>query len=232
MAEVRRVAAIVPAKNEATRIAAVLRAVTRCPLITEVIVVDDGSDDNTAAVAAGFPNVKVLRLPVNRGKAAAMWEGAKATQAQVLTFIDADLGGLRSEHVTRIVSPVLADECDMCLGVFRRGKMWSDAAQRVSPNLSGQRAVKRELFEAVPNVCELRMGIEVALKLVAKQRKARVLKVQLRGVSNCYKEQKLGLVKGTAARLKMYGEITQAVMKTRRKRTRNRYAPWRWKPGP
>ena len=232
MAEGRKVAVIVPAKNEAARIGAVLRAIMRCRVVNEIIVVDDGSEDDTAAVASAFPNVRVIRLAVNQGKAAAMWEGAKSTRAGVLTFIDADLGGLRSEHIERIIRPVLTDQCDMCVGIFRGGKVWSDAAQRVTPNLSGQRAVKRELFEAVPDVSELRMGIEAALTRVAKRRKARVLRVELRGVSNCYKEKKLGLVKGAAARLRMYGEITQAVMKTRRQRPRHRYAPWRFKPGP
>jgi glycosyltransferase involved in cell wall biosynthesis len=240
MGEARRVAAIVPAKNEAGRIANVLRAVTRCPLVHEVIVVDDGSDDDTAKVAASFPNVQVVRLPVNRGKAAAMWEGAHVTRAGVLIFLDADLGGLRPDHVERIVKPVLADECDMCVGILRRGRTLSNAAQRVTPYLSGQRAMKREIFEAVPNVYELRMGIEIALQSVAKQLKARVKRVEIRGVSNCYKEQKLGLMKGAAARLQMYGEITQAVMKSgarklrpggagrasRRKRPPFRYQPW------
>ena len=226
----RRVAVIVPARNEEARIGSVLRAVTSCRLADEVIVVDDGSDDGTARVASTFANVSVLKLPRNVGKAGAMWEGARSTKAGILAFVDADLGGLRSEHLERIISPVLADQCDMCVGIFHGGKPWSDAAQRVSPYLSGQRTVKRELFESVPQMSELRMGVEIALNRAAKLRKARVLRVFLRGVSNCHKEQKLGLMKGTAARLKMYGEIGHAMVKTRRKRKMSeRYSRWRWK---
>jgi glycosyltransferase involved in cell wall biosynthesis len=227
----RQVAVIVPARNEEARIAGVLRAVLGCRLADEVIVVDDGSEDNTSQVAASFERVRVLRLSRNIGKAGAMSEGSRATKAGILAFVDADLGGLRSEHLERIIMPVLMDQCDMCVGIFRGGKPLSDAAQRVMPILSGQRTIKRELFEAVPQVNELRMGIEIALNRVAKTRRARVRKVFLRGVSNCYKEQKLGLVKGTAARLKMYGEIGHAMVKTnpRRKKMAERYARWRWR---
>lgn len=227
----RQVAVIVPARNEESRIASVLRAVLGCRLVNEIIVVDDGSDDNTSKVAGAFEGVRVLRLPRNLGKAGAMSEGARATKAGILAFVDADLGGLRSEHLERIIVPVLTDQCDMCVGIFRGGKALSTAAQRVLPILSGQRTIKRELFESVPHMDELRMGIEVALNRAAKLKRARVQKVFLRGVSNCYKEQKLGLVKGTAARLKMYGEIGHAMVKTspRRKKMAERYARWRWR---
>ncbi len=229
----RQVAVIVPAKNEEERIAGVLRAVTACRLADEIIVVDDGSDDRTAVVAAKFPQVRVVRLPVNRGKGGAMWEGSRATRAGILAFVDADLAGLRGEHLDRIIAPLLADECEMCVGIFRGGKMWSDAAQRVSPYLSGQRAIKRELFEAVPFMGELKMGAEVALNLAAKRRRARVLRVVLRGVSNCHKEKKLGLLKGTKARLQMWGDIGHAMVKTpRRRRFSDRSSRWRWRHGP
>ena len=229
----RNVAVIIPAKNEEARIAGVLRAAIGCRLATEVIVVDDGSDDRTSSVASKFPNVRVVRLPVNRGKAAAMCEGAKATKAGILAFVDADLGGLRSEHLDRIIAPLLADECEMCVGIFRGGKVLSSAAQGVAPYLSGQRAVKRELFEAVPNVADLGLGVEVALNRTAKKRKARIMRVKLHGVSNCYKEKKLGLVEGTKARLQMWGEISQAMRKNpkRRRLFHDRYGRWRWPNG-
>jgi len=225
---VRRVAVIVPAKDEEARIGEVLGAALGSQYASEVIVVDDGSADRTAEIAEGFPRVKVVRLPRNLGKGGAMWEGAKHTDAPLLAFVDADLGGLRSEHLDRIILPLLKNECDMCVGIFRGGKVWSDAAQRVTPYLSGQRALKRELFESIPYMPELRMGAEMALTAAAKRRKARVLRVMLTGVYNCHKEQKMGLVKGTAARFKMYGEIGQAMVKTRRRRRGPPTGTWRW----
>lgn len=221
----KSVAIIIPAKNEAPRIAGVVRAALGATLGAEVIVVSDGSEDGTAEVARRIPGVRVVELPVNRGKGGAMAEGVRATKAQIVAFIDADLEGLRSEHVDQIIRPLLAGQCDMCVGVFRGGKVWSDTAQRITPYLSGQRAMRRELFEAVPYIGELRMGVETAITREAKRRKARQLRVVLYGVSNCHKEQKLGLVKGIAARTQMFKEIGGAMVKTRRRR-KPRRQPW------
>jgi len=228
----RQVAVIIPAHEEEQRICNVLRAVCAAQLPTEIIVVNDGSWDRTAEVARSIPGVKVIDLPYNMGKAAAMAAGVRATSAPIVAFVDADLAGLRGDHIDRIIYPILANQCDMCVGIFRGGKVWSDTAMSISPYLSGQRAMKRELFEAIPYISELRMGVEVAINSIAKRRRARVLRVVLPGVSNCHKEKKLGLVKGTAERAKMYFEIGQAIVKTNKKnrprsrRPRSPRRPW------
>lgn len=218
MREPLRVAVIIPAYNEADRISKVLEAACRASLVDEILVVSDGSTDATTTVARQFERVRVLELPFNAGKGAAMSAGVAATSAQIVAFIDADLSGLRPEHIDQIVTPPLADKCDMCIGVFRGGKFWSDTAQLISPLISGQRAMHRRVFEAVPFLSEIRMGVEVALNNHAKRQKARILRVVLRGVSNTYKERKLGLVKGAAARAKMYTEIGRALVRTRKRK--------------
>lgn len=212
-----KVAVIIPAYNEEQRIGNVLRAVTRARMVQEVIVVSDASQDRTAMVARTFPGVRVLELPFNTGKGGAMAAGAAATDADLLAFVDADLSGLRSDHVDGIIRPLLENRCDMCIGVFRGGKFWSDTAQRISPYISGQRAIKRSLFEKIPALAEIRMGVEVAINTYAKRHKAKVIRVVLRGVSNTYKERKLGLMKGAAARAKMYAEIGRAIVRMNRK---------------
>jgi polyisoprenyl-phosphate glycosyltransferase len=224
---------IIPAYNEEQRIGTVLRAVTRCKLADEVIVVSDASQDRTAQVARLHQGVRVIELPFNTGKGGAMAAGAKATSAGVIAFVDADLSGLKPDHVDMIIRPILEDRCDMCIGIFRGGKFWSDTAQRISPYISGQRAMKRELFDSIPFLSEIRMGVEVTINTYAKRNKARVFRVVLRGVSNTYKERKLGLVKGAAARVKMYAEIVRAMERlnrkqkpARRRRMRNPRKPW------
>jgi len=180
-------------------------------------VVSDASSDRTALVARAYPGVKVIELPFNTGKGGAMAAGAKATDADIITFVDADLAGLRPDHIDLIIRPLLEDRCDMCIGVFRGGKFWSDTAQRISPYISGQRAIKRQLFDKMPFLSEMRMGVEVTINTYAKRNRAKVLRVVLRGVSNTYKERKLGLMKGTAARVKMWTEISRAIMRMNRK---------------
>lgn len=211
-----RVAIIIPAFNEEARIAKVLDAVVLCSLADEILVVCDGSTDKTAQVASKYSQVKVVNLSVNLGKGGAMSMGVASTTCDVLCFVDADLQGLRPEHIDHILTPVLLDQCDMCIGVFRGGNFWSDSAQRISPYLSGQRCLRRSFFESIPVLAEIRFGVEVTLGTYAKRNKLRVSRVVLRGLSNSFKERKLGIVKGTTARAKMYAEIGRAMVRIQR----------------
>jgi glycosyltransferase involved in cell wall biosynthesis len=214
---------IIPAKDEEQRISRVLLAAVESKLADEILVVSDGSTDRTAAVARKFKMAKVIELKQNLGKGGAMMAGVKATKADVICFVDADLAGLTGAHIDQIIKPVLEGWCDMCIGVFRGGKYWSDMAQKISPYISGQRALRRDMIEPISHIlADFRFGIEAALKDEAKRRKARILQVPLRGVSNYSKEKKLGLVKGTRQRMKMYKEIASAVVKIRKDRRRNR----------
>lgn len=226
-----KVAIIIPAYNEAERIGRVLRAVQASKYADEVIVACDGCTDGTAKVAGKYGGVRVLELPFNVGKAGAMSAAVKTTDAQVLAFVDADLDGLSPDHIDSIVRPLLSNQCEMCIGVFRGGKFWSDAAQRVTPYYSGQRAMRRKLFTGVPNIEEARMGVEIALNEHAKRMRARVLRVVLHGVSNCHKEQKLGLAKGIQARKQMFQEMIEAKKRAMKRRRRDRWRergsrPW------
>lgn len=205
-----RIAAVIPAYNEEETIADVVATLKRVEGIDEVIVVSDGSTDATETVARSA-GARVISHQENSGKAAAMKTGFKATSAEVLLFMDADLLGLSDAHVRSLVLPVLRGEADMTVGIFDEGRFTTDLAQLVAPYLSGQRAVRREIleemFQAEPDADVSRFGIEVALTRHVKTRFYRVAEVPLEEMSHRMKEEKLGLVKGMAARLKMYYEI-------------------------
>ncbi|HPU95971.1 MAG TPA: glycosyltransferase, partial [Bacillota bacterium] len=73
-----KVCAIVPAYNEGPRVAAVTSVLKKCSKIDQILVINDGSTDNTAE-AAGATGVEVLSLPHNMGKGAAVARGISAT---------------------------------------------------------------------------------------------------------------------------------------------------------
>lgn len=206
-----RVAAVIPAYNEERRIERVLEAVCQADCVDEIIVVNDGSQDNTAEVASKFSGVRVLDLPRNKGKGGALFAGVSATDAPIVLFLDADLIGLKPEHIEAIVEPVVASQCAMAIGVFRGGRFLTDWAQRLAPMISGQRALKREIFLSIPGVEEARMGVEVAMTLRAKQTRCTLAMIPVSGITHTMKEEKLGWLKGTAARWRMYYEIFRTV---------------------
>ena len=208
-----KVAAVIPAYNEATRLPRVLQVLTQCDSLHEIIVVNDGSLDNTAEVAQQFARVRVLNLPVNRGKGGAMFAGATATDADVIVFFDADLIGLRTEHVAQLLEPVLKGEVAMAIGVFRGGRLSTDLAQILVPYVSGQRALLRNLFLEVPGIESTRSGVEIALTLHFLRQRYPVAQVVLTGITHTMKEEKLGWVRGALARAKMYAEIGRAFLR-------------------
>ncbi len=208
-----QVSVVVPAYNEAGRIGAVLDPIVASVLVDEVIVVDDGSEDETATEASGFP-VRVVTLSANRGKAAALAVGVSEAKHDVLLFLDADLVGLTSDHVDRMVRAYRDEGLDMVVGVFSDGRKNTDLAQKINPYASGQRIIPRRLWErAQENVEEMKYGIEMALSRLAAKEGWRKEYVKLDGVTHILKEEKRGFVKGSLDRLRMYGDMVRWLFK-------------------
>lgn len=211
-----KVAAIVPAYNEAARLGSVLEAIQHASLVDETIVVSDGSTDDTYVVACGSPGVRALNLPRNVGKGGAMYAGASSTDADVLVFLDADLVGIKGEQIDSIVRPVLQQQMDMCVGVFRGGRRITDLAQLIAPYISGQRALPRRLFLEIPGTQAVRSGVEVTMTKYVRASGLRIGTVILLGCTHVMKEEKLGCVRGLGARIRMYYEIGKITLDGRR----------------
>ncbi len=201
-----KIAAIIPAFNEAKTIGAIIKVLKRVNIIDTVIVVSDGSTDKTAEVSLRY-GVTVIELPENRGKGAAMKVGLDSTEADIILFLDADLIGLVSEHVFSLLLPVMEGSTVMTVGIFKKGRLTTDLAQKVAPYLSGQRAIRRTVLEKIPDMEIARFGVEIALTKHIKSQKNEVKKIMLPDMSHVMKEEKLGIIKGLAARIKMYWEI-------------------------
>jgi glycosyltransferase involved in cell wall biosynthesis len=91
------VSIVIPAYNESARLASTLSALLEHLAGTdaEIVVVDDGSRDDTAVVVrrmlAGVPRARIVQLPENRGKGAAVRAGVAVATGDALVFMDADL---------------------------------------------------------------------------------------------------------------------------------------------
>lgn len=210
MKNTQAAAAIIPAYNEETTIERVIYVLRRLPEIGEIIVVDDGSDDQTKtrATAAG---ARVISLPENKGKGEALDRGIADTSAPILLFMDADVQGLRESHIRELLTPVLQGTCDMVIGVVDRGESLNGINRVVEAPFSGMRALKRELWEKVPQEMKKGFAIDSMLSITAKKLEKRVSKITLRGTRNTPKQKKRGFVPGLFAWMKMWGEIAMSL---------------------
>jgi polyisoprenyl-phosphate glycosyltransferase len=198
--------AIIPAYNEEKTVGQVIAVLKESPLIKKVIVVSDGSTDNTVDVSKSY-GVEVVELSENIGKGGALKAGLDNSKAEVVLFLDADLIGLTQKHVHNLLEPVMNDQADMTIGIFEKGRIATDFAQKMAPHLSGQRALKFSLLEQISDLDVARFGVEVALNRFMESSKIRVKDVVLQDMSHVMKEEKMGVWKGMAARMKMYWEI-------------------------
>ncbi len=211
------VGVIIPAFNEEENLSKVLQSVTQTRWLTQIIVVDDGSSDNTLAVAERYalrdPRVLPLRSPENQGKAAAMYFGVRALTTDYVIFLDADLIDLQPNHLWLLYHPVEMGFYDMTLALFRHGRLLTDASHKLTPNLSGQRCLRRSAAEAMlMPLTERRFGVEVGLTVFAKIQKWKIKKVYWTGVSHVMKEQKRHGLAGINYRRAMYGQILSTWM--------------------
>ena len=196
-----QVAVVIPAYNEADRVGATVEAAATLPEVDVVVVVDDGSRDDTARVA-GQAGAAVLRHARNRGKAAAMETGAEAVRLldqresravpRHLLFLDADLGATAGA-AGPLITPVTEGTADLAVAVFatrvkqgghgfvvslsaagiRRATGWTPAQP-----LNGQRCLTRAAFDAARPLAR-GFGVETAMTIDLKRKGLRVTEVEV-----------------------------------------------------
>jgi len=208
------VTAIIPAHNEGELILNVLEVLHQDDTLTEIIVVDDGSTDDTLEKSSQYaridPRMSVLKHDVNEGKGQAVITGWHATQSPILLFLDADLIGLNGKHVRSLIQPVLEDRADMSVGQFRGGQLFTDLAHLVTPWLSGQRCLKADLLKSVSKEAAAGYGIETAITIASREDRWRCCTVHLDGVTHPLSESHRGFRNGIKTRARMYAEILRA----------------------
>jgi glycosyltransferase involved in cell wall biosynthesis len=197
--------AIIPAYNEAKTVADVVR-VAKAAGIERVLVVSDGSSDQTAAVAKAA-GAEVLELFPNRGKGGAVLAGAQAASSTHLLLLDADLLQLKPEHLTALLEPVRTGRADTTAGLFSGGGLITDFGNRATPFWSGQRVIPKATLLAAKHLATSGYGVEMAINDQIALEQLKLEYVNLHGVSQVMKEQKIGVLPGLVRRLKMYWQI-------------------------
>lgn len=201
---------VIPAYNEGERLgrplAEIGEYIIRMGLNAEVIVVDDGSSDNTSAIAetalarlgeAG----RVIRYEKNRGKGFAVRTGLKAANADIALFSDADLS-TPIDELTKLTAPISSDRLDVAFGSraldrsligthqpWRReqgGKVMNLIIRKLSglpfyDTQCGFKAFNMKKFRPLLDVMTIdRFGFDVELLFVADRHKLRLAEIPVR----------------------------------------------------
>jgi glucosyl-3-phosphoglycerate synthase len=179
---------VIPALNEARRIADVVAYALADPATAEVVVIDDSSIDDTVRLAreAGARVVTSSML----GKGASMRDGVAAAREELLVFLDGDLSGLRPGIVTDLCHPLLVNEADFVKARFGRGggrvteltakpmlKVFFPEVASFAQPLGGIIAARRSLLNSLS--FEGGYGVDVGLLLDAQRAGARLAEVDI-----------------------------------------------------
>jgi glycosyltransferase involved in cell wall biosynthesis len=182
---------LIPAFNEADRIGETVTAALSLPGASEVLVIDDGSTDDTRAVAEKA-GARVVRLEKNAGKAAALMAGGAQACGDFFLLLDADLGATACE-AERLLGPVLRRESDMSIATFpvvpgrgggagvvvrtARAGILRATGQVMAAPLSGQRCLSRAAWDSAQPLAP-GFGVETALTIAVLRAGFRVVEIE------------------------------------------------------
>jgi len=216
MRDAAKVVAIVAAYNEGPRIQRVIEVLSSYPRFDQIIIVDDGSTDDTFITALRSrppypePHSIVIHTGPNKGKAAAMQRAVEMSDPDIIFFCDADILGLTHEMIEETLAPVLAGRLGMMIAMRDRGLYWHlPFAIKAAAKLGGERALTRELWESVPAKYKQGYMIETALNYKAEATSGFDFKI-MPGLSQVIKEQKRGFFRGLLQRIKMIADVVKA----------------------
>lgn len=182
------VSVVIPALNEARRIADVVRYALDDPATADVLVIDDSSIDDTVERArqAGATVVTSSML----GKGASMEDGVRLARQELLVYLDGDLAGLRPGIISDLCRPLLTGEADFVKARFGRGggrvteltakpmlKVFFPELAHIAQPLGGIIAARRSLLRSLS--FESAYGVDIGLLIDASRAGARVTEVDI-----------------------------------------------------
>ena len=206
-----KMSCVICAYNEVDRLRNVLDVVAKHPLFDEVIVVDDGSTDQTSKLVRSYSTIRLLSYGKNRGKAYALSLGIAASSDGLIMLLDADLDGLTAADLSALAEPVLGGRAEMSMSLGCN----SLALYRLIglDFVSGERVIPKSLLMgSFDEMRQLpRWGGEVFMNRLIVARKLRVSVVRWTNVRNVRKYRKVGLWHGVVEEFLMILDLLRVI---------------------
>ena len=207
----KKVSCIICAYNEEPRISNVIKDVLNHPLLDEIIIVDDGSSDNTSKEVLKFKGIRNIRHKKNLGKSPSMLDGCNNAKNDVVMFLDADLVGLTHDNITQLVKPVIAGLVDMTMVICKYDFPQNVLIKLVSYDLfSGQRVLGREraikILKNVPGY-----GAEVVINQYFIDNNLKFLVVKWLNVRSAKRREKVSIRKGVCSHFKGFKQMVSVI---------------------
>jgi len=198
------ISVIIAAYNEERTLPSIIEIILAWGKAKEIIVIDDGSTDQTSRSVRQFvPRIHLIRHTQNSGKASAMADGIEKSSGDVLVFLDADTVGLTHKDLDRMIAPVVKGKADMVLGAAR---FWSAGKFEPFTTLTGQRVMYRK--DVLPFTSDIRgIGYGVELFINKKFEHMRVVTVRLPHVFILGKLEKQSLPDALVSYIKEIREL-------------------------
>ncbi len=201
-----KVSCIIPVYNEASRIASVLDVVTNHSLIDEVIVINDGSTDNSETILKQRNDIHLITYPVNRGKSYAIMSGLKKARHDLILMVDSDLLQLNDENIKVLIEPILRDTADISISI-RSNSLWVYKFFGLD-FVSGERCFNKRIIGDLNQLGDLPgFGLETFLNTIIISKQIRIASIYWGNVIAPRKSNKFGIWAGTIGDLKMIGQI-------------------------
>lgn len=180
----KKVSCIIPAYNEGERIEKILNIISGHPLIYEIIVIDDGSKDNTKNIVKKFTEINLIEHKVNEGKSKTVADGIKASTGDYVFLLDADLKFLNEQNIIDLINPIENNISSVSIS-FRRNS-WPLFPFKTIDYLSGERILPRSfLIEQIEKISTLpSYGLEVFINKIIIKNKLRIKIIKWPNVEN------------------------------------------------
>jgi glycosyltransferase involved in cell wall biosynthesis len=206
-----KVSCIIPAYNEGPRIEAVISAVYKHPLMSEIIVVDDGSRDETMRVIKAFTELHLISNEINRGKSYAVMCGLEESKEDLILLLDSDLRGLTPQNISDLIEPVVSGRADISISL-RRNSGWFYRMIGLD-YVSGERVFPKKLIEDhMENIKKLPCyGLESYLNRLIVNKKCRIKVVPWDNVCVEIKARKIGFLSAVRKEIIMIIHILRTV---------------------